>query len=240
MNEFKNNIKDNFTAIPNTFINDERLSWKAKGIFLYLASKPNDWEFYMTEIEKNATDGKQSLQSGVKELEQFNYLIRQKAKTEEGTFTGWKWTLTIPISRQSVNPSDGKADRRKTQSYSNKDNTNTNNTNKEEKHYDYVQFVDLWNELNDCNLRITDSKRKQIRARLNTYTEQEIKQAIKNRAQDTWVKDNAQHKNFSALFRNDEKMEHGLTKPTANKIYVIIVQNIVVAYYLINNIIPFY
>ena len=129
MNNFKNKIKENFTAIPNIIANDSSISWKAKGIFLYLASKPNDWQFYMKEIKKNATDGKTSLQTGIKELEESHYLIRTKSVDNDNQFNGWDWELTIPdeqVFRQSGNPTVGESGRRETASY-----TNTENSNKE-------------------------------------------------------------------------------------------------------------
>ncbi len=207
MNNFKNTVKANFTAIPNVAVEDDRLSWKAKGIFLYLASKPNDWQFYMNEIKKNATDGKTSLQTGIKELEKYGYLNRTKATDKDNKFVGWNWELLIP--RQSEIPTGGNPDNRETPSY-----TNTNYTNKEytNKHIDYVQFVDLWNDVNDCNLRITDKKREQIRARLRTYSEDELKTSIRNRSKDDWINgEGKKYKdNWDSFWRNDEKPERYL------------------------------
>lgn len=88
-------------------------------------------------------------------------------------------------------------------------NTRVNNTS-----INYLQFVDFWNDVNGCNLRITDKKREQIRARLSTFTEEEIKQSIKNRAQDDWI--NGEGSKFkidwNSYWRNDEKVERYLMK----------------------------
>ena len=78
----------------------------------------------------------------------------------------------------------------------------------------YVQFVDLWNDVNDCNLRITDKKREQIRARLRTYSEDELKTSIRNRSEDDWINgEGKKYKtNWDSFWRNDEKPERYLTQ----------------------------
>jgi hypothetical protein len=130
MNTFKNKIKANFTALPNSIINDSELSWKAKGIFLYLASKPDDWNFYMEEIQVHSTDGITALRTGIKELIVQGYLERRKITNENGEFEGLEWILSAPReTRPAENPQSGKSATRKTYRYNNTDNTNTDNTN---------------------------------------------------------------------------------------------------------------
>lgn len=41
-----------FTVISNNEVQDKRLSWKARGIFSYLWSMPDNWDFYETEVAK--------------------------------------------------------------------------------------------------------------------------------------------------------------------------------------------
>lgn len=36
----------NFVTVHKNFIHDDNLSWKAKGILLYLLSRPDDWQIY--------------------------------------------------------------------------------------------------------------------------------------------------------------------------------------------------
>lgn len=85
------------------------------------------------------------------------------------------------------------------------------NENKE-KEINYVQFVDLWNRVNDCSLRITDNKRKQVRARLDRFSETEIKESIINRSKDEWINgEGFKYKsNWDSFWRNDEKVERYL------------------------------
>ncbi len=101
-------IKDttkNFTNISNTVIRDERLSWKARGIFVYMWSQADNWQFYVSELVKHSTDGEGALQSGLKELEELGYLIRRHRQTERGVFDGMEWALT---DHNPAKPIDGK------------------------------------------------------------------------------------------------------------------------------------
>lgn len=67
-----------FTMVANAVLNNKNISWKAKGIFSYLYSKPDDWQFSAMRTQLAATDGYKSLISGIEELENAGYLKRQK------------------------------------------------------------------------------------------------------------------------------------------------------------------
>ena len=59
-----------FVTVHKAFIHDASLSWKAKGILLYLLSRPDDWQIYETELIKHTSDKLSSLKSGLKQLEE--------------------------------------------------------------------------------------------------------------------------------------------------------------------------
>lgn len=83
----------NFTMLSNVGLKDKRLSFKAKGILAYMLSLPDDWVFYETEIIKHATDGKQSLRSGLKELQETGYLVKHQSR-EKGKFSNVEWVIS--------------------------------------------------------------------------------------------------------------------------------------------------
>jgi len=72
------NKKENFTSIHNKLINDSRISLKAKGIMLYMLSKPENWKYNPKEIAKNSKDGLDSVYSGIKELIEAGYISRTR------------------------------------------------------------------------------------------------------------------------------------------------------------------
>lgn len=95
----------NYTIINNTIATDARLSWKAKGLFFYAFSRPEDWSFYISEIIKKSTDGKDSVYAGLKELEKYGYLVRNHKKNESGQFDGISWTFyEVPQTKNQESP----------------------------------------------------------------------------------------------------------------------------------------
>jgi hypothetical protein len=95
--------QNNFTTIPNHIINDDRLSFKAKGLFLYLISKPDGWTFSHDRIMLDNNDGERSVLSGLKELENFGLLSRSRVRVG-GVYKGVDYVLSFEISpnRQNV------------------------------------------------------------------------------------------------------------------------------------------
>lgn len=81
-----------FAIVDKFFINDERLSWKAKGLMVYFLSLPDDWKIYEVELSKHCGDGLRSTRSGIKELIDAGYIIRQK-KRSSGRFSGYEYTV---------------------------------------------------------------------------------------------------------------------------------------------------
>ena len=72
--------KDNFTIIHNKLISDNSISLKAKGIMLYMLSKPVGWNYNPKDIANNSKDGLESVYSGLKELIEAKYVSRRKNK----------------------------------------------------------------------------------------------------------------------------------------------------------------
>lgn len=131
---FKNKIKDNFTIIPNSIIQDKRISVKALGLFVYLASKPSDWRFSSERISNDFRDGITSIRASLTELEKYNYLSRIKI-TESGKFKGIAYVINSDVAKADdvktvgVKPDDGFSDDGKPNNISNTNNTNTELSN---------------------------------------------------------------------------------------------------------------
>lgn len=76
----------NYTCVNNAIANDARLSWKARGIWFFAFTRMDDWKFYVSDLVKRATDGKDSVNAGLKELENAGYLKRSRYRNSDGTF----------------------------------------------------------------------------------------------------------------------------------------------------------
>jgi len=94
-----------FVQIDKKIINDTRLSWKAKGLLVYLLSKPSDWQIYLSDLIKRSTDRRTATSTGLDELECCNYLYKERLRNEKGQFVGWLfWAFEQP----NENPNFGK------------------------------------------------------------------------------------------------------------------------------------
>lgn len=82
-----------FVQIDKTGPEDPNLSWKAKGILAYILCKPDDWQVYISEITKHSKDGKESTRTGVKELIDAGYIIRERKHDEGGKFLGYDYQV---------------------------------------------------------------------------------------------------------------------------------------------------
>lgn len=91
----KNAIRDNFTVVTNQLINDQTLSWAAKGVFCYLLSKPTDWQFFIGDIVKHAACTEYQVQKLIKELETAGYIKRYKDVKPGTNKLYWVWEINI-------------------------------------------------------------------------------------------------------------------------------------------------
>ena len=93
MTKIIKDIKNHYVNIDQQLIRDETLSWKARGIFMYLWSQNDSWDFYAKEVAKHAPDGIDALNSGLDELEKGGYLTRERKRDKQGQLRGTDWIL---------------------------------------------------------------------------------------------------------------------------------------------------
>lgn len=70
-----------FTQIVNELLNDKSISFQAKGIYAYLFSKPDDWDFSAERIAEESSDGRKAVLSSLRELESVGWISRKKLST---------------------------------------------------------------------------------------------------------------------------------------------------------------
>lgn len=97
--------KNGFTQIANSMFEDDRLSWRAKGILGYLLSRPNNWKINKTDLYRRATEGRDAMQNALNELKDLNYLhIYPNQDKETGRLCGWIWEYDdTPFTREILN-----------------------------------------------------------------------------------------------------------------------------------------
>ena len=94
-----------YCQMANEFLKDTRLSWKAKGIIAYVQMLPDDWVLNMRDLTNRATDGRDSLYSGIKELEKFGYC----SKIIKGIRTGQLRGLLMNLRQSNFSTIYGKS-----------------------------------------------------------------------------------------------------------------------------------
>lgn len=135
MSIYRINKQSKFTQIDNRMIEDDQISAKAKGILVYLLSKPDGWQVYETDIIKSMKDGRDGIRSGLRELVDSGYINRKQKQGEDGKFNGYDYEVYeyklenpnynrdgITVNGKTV---DGKTDNGKPAT----SNTNLSNTN---------------------------------------------------------------------------------------------------------------
>lgn len=175
----KKQYQKGFTTVDNLVLNDTNLSWKAKGLFVYLWSQSDEWNFYETEVAKHSTDGIVSLKNGLKELEDQGYLKRQRVRDEQGKFKENEWILSeSPMlekpmlenlmldNRTLTNTNNNNINNNKDESNSTKENKESNNK-KNKYNFNYKEFFKFFKETTGKRYTATNNNKKLINARLN-------------------------------------------------------------------------
>lgn len=153
-----------FTVLDNSSIDNAELSWKAKGLFIYLWRQPDDWNFYIKEVAKHAKGGVHQVSTGLDELEEQGYLFRQRVRNEQGQLKENDWQLSDTPRKEWIN----KANKKKVpkRSFPRLDNPEQENP-----------------EQDNCNLPNTNStkyKHNQVRKELNKSLSKEERERDAN------------------------------------------------------------
>ncbi len=85
--------KKTYTVLDNSLIQNKSMSWKAKGMLCYLLSLPDDWNFCKKHLIDQASDGKESFESGWKELKKLGFITVECQRSKNGTIEKWFYTV---------------------------------------------------------------------------------------------------------------------------------------------------
>jgi predicted transcriptional regulator len=134
MNKVNNKIKENFTTIPNSVIRNKALSDRARFLFCYMASMPDDWQFYQSAMAKELNYSKDTLRKYMEELLATGYLIREQRR-EKGKFDSYDYTINFSPCMENtdtVKNGSGEIPTREKSTVTKKDfEQRKNNTNKD-------------------------------------------------------------------------------------------------------------
>jgi len=83
---FRVQKKDNYVVLDKGFLNDNRLSWRAKGLLAYMLSLPNDWLFSISDLAIRSKCGRDTTANIIKELTNAGYIHKEQGRTNIGKF----------------------------------------------------------------------------------------------------------------------------------------------------------
>ena len=143
----------NYTVMSNTHLKDKRLSLKAIGLLSVVLGLPEDWHYTVNGLVGIVKDGKDSVESALKELKKNGYLRVEKIYPNENSnriqyqYTFFENPQEVdfqPLENQGIDTQV--LENPYTYKYTNKQNTNKLNTNKQSKHkygeYQHVLLTD--------------------------------------------------------------------------------------------------
>lgn len=91
MTTIRVNRRQRFTVVDREAINDERLSFRARGILFWLLDKPDDWRCNSDDIAAACIEGRDAVRTALRELQALDYIVRRREQDRE---TGQWRTVT--------------------------------------------------------------------------------------------------------------------------------------------------
>jgi hypothetical protein len=93
MSKVFNSIRKNFTITPNMLIEDDSISIQARFVFIYMASRPDDWDFYMGHMKKSLGLSEDTIRKYINELCEKGWIIKLGQKKEGGQYGAVSYLL---------------------------------------------------------------------------------------------------------------------------------------------------
>lgn len=90
---FRVNKNKDYVTMGKYHFKEKNMSLKAKGLLSEMLSLPDDWDYSIKGLEQINKEGKDTIISILKELEEFGYLERTQLRDTRGTFTGYEYNV---------------------------------------------------------------------------------------------------------------------------------------------------
>lgn len=90
-----------YNVIPRELVFDSELSDRARFVYVYMACKPDGWEFFLEPMSKEMGYSKDTLRKYINELVEHGWLIKGLQKNESGVFSAVTYELIAMKSTDS-------------------------------------------------------------------------------------------------------------------------------------------
>lgn len=88
-----NRLRDTYTQVDNRFLNKSHVSLKAKWLYAFMCSKPDNWKFSIYWLTTQLKEWEKSIREWIKEIEWEGYLLKSPIKWENNNFCWWEWII---------------------------------------------------------------------------------------------------------------------------------------------------
>ena len=95
-----------FVIIRNEVLQDERLSFRARGILANILSRPDNWRCSAWDLATEGREGRRAILTALTELEDFGYLKRLKSQDELGHWKTESFVYDTPVDESVDNSVD--------------------------------------------------------------------------------------------------------------------------------------
>lgn len=100
-----------YVVIDRRPLEDERLSWAARGLLGYLLAKPDDWQLRVSDLCRRGDLGRDGVHRLLQQLQDLGYLRRKQVRDARGRVAGYDYTvLEVPDAPGSGSPSPAAPD----------------------------------------------------------------------------------------------------------------------------------
>lgn len=101
----RNKFANKFTQISNAVLNDNELTLEEKGLFCYLFSKPDGWEFHYSVMRKELNEkSDKTIRKVLNRLAEKGYITKRQINNPNGQFGG----MDIEFTDKAFSIAEGK------------------------------------------------------------------------------------------------------------------------------------
>lgn len=98
--------ENNYAIIPNSIMEDDRLSFEARGLLAYILTRPDNWIFRTEHLKKVTGFGRDKCQRLIREILDLGYGKRETKHDENGHFQGQELVFYDDIFFDQPEPSN--------------------------------------------------------------------------------------------------------------------------------------
>lgn len=92
-----------FAIIRNEVLQDERLSFRARGVLASILSRPDNWRCSAWDLATEGREGRRAILTALTELETYGYLVRSKKQDEGGRWSTKSYIYDTPVDKSVDN-----------------------------------------------------------------------------------------------------------------------------------------